>query len=187
MIIVPLRQIIDVVCSRMSPHPLVGLNFYPGYSWGSFSMRSRSSIPPLFIHPPMFTHAVFFLGGRGSVLLVISLLHVTLLHVVLQVWEFETFEHVTTLVGHSGTVYALTSLNTPSGTEAFSASYDRSLRVRLRLLLISSLFISNCCGERKKIKTLMLNLMSNAFRHMLSQINTWFVPSRPLLSITCSS
>ena len=46
-----------------------------------------------------------------------------------QVWELDSFERVTTLVGHSGTVYALTSLNTPAGTKVFSASYDRSLRV----------------------------------------------------------
>ena len=47
-----------------------------------------------------------------------------------QVWSVENYEHVCRLNGHSGTVYALAVLVTPSGTKVFSASYDRSLRVR---------------------------------------------------------
>ena len=46
-----------------------------------------------------------------------------------QVWELDTYQHVTMLLGHAGTVYALAVLNTPSGMKVFSASYDRSLRV----------------------------------------------------------
>jgi len=46
-----------------------------------------------------------------------------------QVWEVGTYNEVTTLVGHLGTVYALAVLNLPTGTKIFSASYDRSLRV----------------------------------------------------------
>ncbi len=48
---------------------------------------------------------------------------------VLQVWEADTYKQVSTLPGHSGTVYALAPLNTGSGIKVFSASYDRSLRV----------------------------------------------------------
>ncbi|XP_013417562.1 E3 ubiquitin-protein ligase TRAF7-like [Lingula anatina] len=47
----------------------------------------------------------------------------------IHVWELGTFNQTTTLQGHSGTVYALAPLQTPSGTKVFSASYDRSLRV----------------------------------------------------------
>lgn len=49
----------------------------------------------------------------------------------IQVWELETYEQVTTLMGHNGTVYALAVMYTPSGTKVFSASYDRSLRVSM--------------------------------------------------------
>ncbi|XP_046580638.1 LOW QUALITY PROTEIN: E3 ubiquitin-protein ligase TRAF7-like [Haliotis rubra] len=47
----------------------------------------------------------------------------------IHVWEHGTYKQVTTLMGHSGTVYALAPLHTASGTKVFSASYDRSLRV----------------------------------------------------------
>ncbi|ELU10500.1 hypothetical protein CAPTEDRAFT_116521 [Capitella teleta] len=47
----------------------------------------------------------------------------------IHVWELSSFEQVTHLDGHSGTVYALAVLNTSSGIKVFSASYDRSLRV----------------------------------------------------------
>ena len=46
-----------------------------------------------------------------------------------QVWEQGTYKQLSTLMGHSGTVYALSALQTASGTKVFSASYDRSLRV----------------------------------------------------------
>lgn len=48
---------------------------------------------------------------------------------VIQVWEAGTYDVVTTLQGHSGTVYALAWMHSPAGTVAFSASYDRSIRV----------------------------------------------------------
>ncbi|KAL4230818.1 E3 ubiquitin-protein ligase traf7 [Mactra antiquata] len=48
---------------------------------------------------------------------------------VIHVWDIGTQQQVTTLRGHSGTVYALAACNTGSGTKVFSASYDRSLRV----------------------------------------------------------
>lgn len=38
-------------------------------------------------------------------------------------------EQVTTLSGHSGTVYALTWMHSPGGILVFSASYDRTIRV----------------------------------------------------------
>lgn len=38
-----------------------------------------------------------------------------------------------TLTGHVGTVYALAVISTPDQTKVFSASYDRSLRVRAGL------------------------------------------------------
>ncbi|CAI9726795.1 E3 ubiquitin-protein ligase TRAF7-like [Octopus vulgaris] len=47
----------------------------------------------------------------------------------IHVWELGTYNQVTTLMGHSGTVYALAVLHTNPGTKVFSASYDRSLRV----------------------------------------------------------
>ena len=47
----------------------------------------------------------------------------------IQVWEIESQQQITTLRGHSGTVYALAACNTAAGTKVFSASYDRSLRV----------------------------------------------------------
>lgn len=47
-----------------------------------------------------------------------------------QVWDIETKEQVRTLTGHVGTVYALAVISTPDQTKVFSASYDRSLRVR---------------------------------------------------------
>lgn len=50
----------------------------------------------------------------------------------LQVWDIETKEQVRTLTGHVGTVYALAVISTPDQTKVFSASYDRSLRVRIR-------------------------------------------------------
>ena len=46
-------------------------------------------------------------------------------------WEIDSQQQLTTLRGHSGTVYALAACNTSSGTKVFSASYDRSLRVRI--------------------------------------------------------
>lgn len=49
----------------------------------------------------------------------------------LQVWDIETKEQVRTLTGHVGTVYALAVISTPDQTKVFSASYDRSLRVRV--------------------------------------------------------
>lgn len=48
----------------------------------------------------------------------------------LQVWDIESKEQVRTLTGHVGTVYALAVISTPDQTKVFSASYDRSLRVR---------------------------------------------------------
>ncbi|KAK2142968.1 hypothetical protein LSH36_891g01006 [Paralvinella palmiformis] len=48
----------------------------------------------------------------------------------IHVWELSTYKQVATLQGHTGTVYALAVLNTQSGTKVFSASYDRSLRLR---------------------------------------------------------
>lgn len=47
-----------------------------------------------------------------------------------QVWDIESKEQVRTLTGHVGTVYALAVISTPDQTKVFSASYDRSLRVR---------------------------------------------------------
>lgn len=47
----------------------------------------------------------------------------------IHVWEVGSYHHVTTLVGHNGTVYAMSVFNSPSGVKVFSASYDRSLRV----------------------------------------------------------
>ena len=38
-------------------------------------------------------------------------------------------------MGHLGTVYALAVLNSPTGTKIFSASYDRSLRVRIPFIV----------------------------------------------------
>lgn len=49
----------------------------------------------------------------------------------LQVWDIESKEQVRTLTGHVGTVYALAVISTPDQTKVFSASYDRSLRVRM--------------------------------------------------------
>lgn len=49
-----------------------------------------------------------------------------------QVWDIETKEQVRTLTGHVGTVYALAVISTPDQTKVFSASYDRSLRVRVQ-------------------------------------------------------
>lgn len=48
-----------------------------------------------------------------------------------QVWDIESKEQVRTLTGHVGTVYALAVISTPDQTKVFSASYDRSLRVRV--------------------------------------------------------
>lgn len=45
-------------------------------------------------------------------------------------WDIESKEQVRTLTGHVGTVYALAVISTPDQTKVFSASYDRSLRVR---------------------------------------------------------
>lgn len=50
-----------------------------------------------------------------------------------KVWDIESKEQVRTLTGHVGTVYALAVISTPDQTKVFSASYDRSLRVRTRL------------------------------------------------------
>lgn len=50
-----------------------------------------------------------------------------------QVWDIESKEQVRTLTGHVGTVYALAVISTPDQTKVFSASYDRSLRVRAAL------------------------------------------------------
>ncbi|XP_076443202.1 E3 ubiquitin-protein ligase TRAF7-like [Babylonia areolata] len=47
----------------------------------------------------------------------------------IHLWELGTYKQLSTLMGHSGTVYALAALQTASGTKVFSASYDRSLRV----------------------------------------------------------
>ncbi|XP_064610459.1 LOW QUALITY PROTEIN: E3 ubiquitin-protein ligase TRAF7-like [Liolophura sinensis] len=48
----------------------------------------------------------------------------------IHVWEAGTYKQGVTLVGHSGTVYALAVMDTVnSGTKVFSASYDRSIRV----------------------------------------------------------
>lgn len=47
----------------------------------------------------------------------------------IHVWELGSYHHITTLVGHNGTVYAMSVFNSPSGIKVFSASYDRSLRV----------------------------------------------------------
>ena len=58
----------------------------------------------------------------------------------LQVWEQGTYKQLSTLMGHSGTVYALSALQTASGTKVFSASYDRSLRVSVRFLVFFLLF-----------------------------------------------
>lgn len=52
-----------------------------------------------------------------------------------QVWDIESKEQVRTLTGHVGTVYALAVISTPDQTKVFSASYDRSLRVRTGLAL----------------------------------------------------
>ncbi|XP_052771409.1 E3 ubiquitin-protein ligase TRAF7-like isoform X2 [Mya arenaria] len=48
---------------------------------------------------------------------------------VIHVWETDGEQPITTLRGHSGTVYALAACTTPAGVRVFSASYDRSLRV----------------------------------------------------------
>ncbi|CAC5419906.1 TRAF7 [Mytilus coruscus] len=48
---------------------------------------------------------------------------------VIHVWEIGSKENAKTLKGHSGTVYALATLQSPTGIKVFSASYDRSLRV----------------------------------------------------------
>ncbi|XP_014663646.1 PREDICTED: E3 ubiquitin-protein ligase TRAF7-like [Priapulus caudatus] len=47
----------------------------------------------------------------------------------IHVWNLESYEQISKLTGHTGTVYALTVLNTQAGTKVFSASYDRSLRI----------------------------------------------------------
>jgi len=47
----------------------------------------------------------------------------------IHVWELSSFRQLETLMGHSGTVYALAVLHTAYGIKVFSASYDRSLRV----------------------------------------------------------
>lgn len=54
----------------------------------------------------------------------------------LQVWDIESKEQVRTLTGHVGTVYALAVISTPDQTKVFSASYDRSLRVRAGLVTV---------------------------------------------------
>ena len=57
-------------------------------------------------------------------------------------WDIESKEQVRTLTGHVGTVYALAVISTPDQTKVFSASYDRSLRVRMdyvRLLIVELL------------------------------------------------
>lgn len=53
-----------------------------------------------------------------------------------QVWDIESKEQVRTLTGHVGTVYALAVISTPDQTKVFSASYDRSLRVRAGLVTV---------------------------------------------------
>lgn len=53
-----------------------------------------------------------------------------------QVWDIESKEQVRTLTGHVGTVYALAVISTPDQTKVFSASYDRSLRVRAGLVAL---------------------------------------------------
>ena len=55
----------------------------------------------------------------------------TVLVYMLQVWEIDSKQNLQTLKGHSGTVYALATLQSPTGIKVFSASYDRSLRVRI--------------------------------------------------------
>lgn len=55
----------------------------------------------------------------------------------LQVWDIESKEQVRTLTGHVGTVYALAVISTPDQTKVFSASYDRSLRVRTHRVTIT--------------------------------------------------
>lgn len=55
----------------------------------------------------------------------------------LQVWDIESKEQVRTLTGHVGTVYALAVISTPDQTKVFSASYDRSLRVRTHRVAIT--------------------------------------------------
>lgn len=55
----------------------------------------------------------------------------------LQVWDIESKEQVRTLTGHVGTVYALAVISTPDQTKVFSASYDRSLRVRIDSVVVS--------------------------------------------------
>lgn len=57
----------------------------------------------------------------------------------LQVWDIESKEQVRTLTGHVGTVYALAVISTPDQTKVFSASYDRSLRVRMDSVVVSVL------------------------------------------------
>ncbi|PIK61721.1 putative E3 ubiquitin-protein ligase [Apostichopus japonicus] len=47
----------------------------------------------------------------------------------IHVWDRKTFSQVSTLTGHTGTVYALGVISAPGTTRLFSASYDRSLRV----------------------------------------------------------
>lgn len=51
-------------------------------------------------------------------------------------WDIESKEQVRTLTGHVGTVYALAVISTPDQTKVFSASYDRSLRVRAGLVAV---------------------------------------------------
>ena len=58
-------------------------------------------------------------------------------------WELGSKELVVTLKGHSGTVYSMAVLHTSSGTKVFSASYDRSLRVRTDKLIIT-IWLSPC-------------------------------------------
>ena len=60
-------------------------------------------------------------------------------------WELDSDTQVTTLKGHTGTVYALTALPTAAGIKVFSASYDRSLRVCIQLIRPFWYFVSGNC------------------------------------------
>lgn len=70
-----------------------------------------------------------------------------------QVWDIETKEQVRTLTGHVGTVYALAVISTPDQTKVFSASYDRSLRVRVQGCAAASLHLLKRGQPRGKGRT----------------------------------
>lgn len=63
----------------------------------------------------------------------------------LQVWEIDSKQNLQTLKGHSGTVYALATLQSPTGIKVFSASYDRSLRVRISWHFLGYVNSYNIC------------------------------------------